>query len=126
VSDDILIELELLWDRRSRLFPAGAVCGCGEARAFLFVAGSRPFRCYGCDRTLHGLDTWEDHHLGGQGSPFEPVPIPANLHRILSDLQAVGWRGCHTSGSEFAVSFDIAALFVMGSFWFQHNKEVIR
>ncbi len=123
--DVVLIELQLLWDVRARLFPEGAVCDCGERRAFLFVARSRPTRCYECDRVAHGLDPCEGHHLGGKPSRYEPVPIPGNLHRILSDLQAVGWRGHHAPGSEFAVRFDIAALRVMGSYWFQQDKEVI-
>lgn len=43
--------------------------------------------CYQCKAVCDGKPPTEDHHVGGKGNhPFK-VPIPANDHRRLNDMQ---------------------------------------
>lgn len=57
-----------------------------------------------------GHSMFEEHHLGGRPSPYAPFDIPANLHRILTDLRDAYWRGRVPPGSAEAVAFDLVAL----------------
>lgn len=120
---DPAITFAIRLDIRRRLFPVDAVCACGEWRSVGFVEGSRPLRCYECDRVRRGFPRWEDHHVGGQGTPLPLVRVPANLHRVLSDLQDVGWRGRASPGSADAVRFDFVALVVMGFAWHEPRRQ---
>jgi hypothetical protein len=43
--------------------------------------------CYECNRQGRGLPTTEDHHIIGRDVDLT-IPIPANLHRAISQRQA--------------------------------------
>jgi len=117
VSADPAIAFAIRLDARRRLFPVGAVCACGEWRSVAFVEGSRPLRCYECDRVRRGLPCWELHHVGGQGTPLPLIRVAANMHRVLSDMQDAQWRDRAAPGSSEAVQFDFVALVMVGLAW---------
>jgi hypothetical protein len=70
-------------ERRREKFPVDAACAhCGESDRRALVLGSEPLRCYSCS----GQRT-ETHHLAGRSNASVTIPLPANEHRLASDLQ---------------------------------------
>jgi hypothetical protein len=103
----IRIEVARCW------FPAGARCLCGEQRPLALVRRPSEVICYECDARRRGLSGLEDHHLGGAVSPFDPIRIRANDHRVLSVIQDVVWRERWNSGSVLAVIADVCAALLL-------------
>ena len=65
--------------------------------------------CFDCDRG----GTGDLHHLGGRPSPLPPIRISVAHHRLLTHLQWASWVGRVPAGHPLAVSFDLAALYVV-------------
>src|SRR4051794_610291 len=60
------------------------VAGCGETHPFALTGSDPDVRCY-----EHALERWtEEQHWFGQHNDPLTSPIPANDHRVLSELQA--------------------------------------
>ena len=76
------------FDRRRRLFPPGAACSCGVSNPLCLVLGSSPLACRKCDARGRGVFSVQLHHLGGRPSRYI-VPVPANVHAVLSFLQDI-------------------------------------
>jgi hypothetical protein len=66
--------------------PSCVICGETETSA---LTGTAPnIICYECRQTEAGKSAIEVHHADGKhNDPRFTIPIPANDHRLLSDLQ---------------------------------------
>lgn len=74
--------------RQRRIHGPNAKCrDCGERDPSLLVAGSHPKRCEGCYRERKGRSTIDDHHPAGHVNSEFSMPVVANMHRKLTDLQ---------------------------------------
>jgi hypothetical protein len=73
--------------RQQRLPPAAACAVCGARDPCVLVAGSVPLLCYACRRAQDGAASVEAHHLAGRRNSDYTLPLPANLHRVLSAQQ---------------------------------------
>jgi hypothetical protein len=72
---------------RSERFPKDAACeNCGERDPRALVPGQ--VLCYGCSGRRRGRVQTEQHHIGGRHNSDVTLAVPANEHRILSDMQA--------------------------------------
>ena len=66
----------------------GAVCThCGESRAELLIARSRPKLCMQCYSVRRGKKRTETQHLAGKANSSLTVEVPTNEHRMLSEAQ---------------------------------------
>ena len=93
-------------DRQLRRFPADARCAdCGERNPLVLCRSRKEVLCYGCRVHRRGGRTRELHHLGGRPSELT-VPVPPNLHRLLTLLQEL-WRGWLEPGSREAILIDL-------------------
>jgi hypothetical protein len=100
-------------DRRLRRFPEGARCAdCGEGNRLVLCRHGRNTVCQSCRLARQGRPLEEKHHLGGRPSQMV-VPLPANLHRLLTILQEP-WRGFLEPGSAQAQLLDLALLRILG------------
>jgi hypothetical protein len=74
--------------RRADSFPTGAKCAsCGYTNPVALVAGSDPLICYHCQALAAGKSGLEADHFAGAANSSLTFPLPANVHRELSDLQ---------------------------------------
>lgn len=74
--------------RRSERFSQDAVCSqCGERSLIVLIPGSQPTMCYRCRTVQEGNSGLEAHHIDGQHNNEDTVLLPANEHRLLSELQ---------------------------------------
>jgi hypothetical protein len=62
-------------------------CSCGEARPVALCRRTDPMICYECKKKARGVNTAEDHHVGGKVNHPATLPMPANDHAFLSELQ---------------------------------------
>jgi hypothetical protein len=101
-------------DRWLRRFPEGSKCAdCGEGNRLVLCRHRERIVCHGCRLVRQGRSPVEEHHLGGvPGSAT--VPLPANLHRLLTVLQQTLWRSWLEPGSNAAQLFDMILLRVLG------------
>lgn len=60
---------------------------CNEADPFVLTGTHPDIVCYQCQAVRDGKKPTEDHHLGGRHNYPFTVPIPANDHRRLNDMQ---------------------------------------
>ena len=61
---------------------------CSEDEVLALSSKGDGFICYACDAGQRGRDETEGHHVAGRAiDPDFVVPIPANEHRVLSELQ---------------------------------------
>jgi hypothetical protein len=101
-------------DRRLRRFPEGAQCAdCGERNRLVLCRHRKLVVCQGCRLLRQGRSPVEAHHLGGRPGAAT-VPLPANLHRLLTVLQETLWRGSLQPGSGAAQLFDLILLRILG------------
>lgn len=71
--------------RREQRFGPNAKCQiCGERDVLALVSAKL---CYACRMEQDGERASERHHVGGRANSVFAVPMPANDHRILGDLQ---------------------------------------
>lgn len=83
--DTRLIREEQQYRRLGTRKPSCNVC---EEREPAALTGTDPnIVCYECLALKKGKSTVEQHHMAGQHNDSFTVPIPANEHRILSDMQ---------------------------------------
>ena len=61
------------------------VCGERDVRVLRKV-GARVL-CANCHKKLQGQRPFEQHHIAGRKNSDATIPLPANLHSILSDAQ---------------------------------------
>lgn len=76
--------------RRAAHFPDDTACSlCGEINQCALVEKTRPILCYACQQktTQNGKSPVENHHIAGQNNSDSTVTLPANDHRLLSDMQ---------------------------------------
>jgi hypothetical protein len=113
VDEQRLSDLLAWLDRRLRRFPAAACCAdCGERNRLVLCRTGKQVVCYECRLQRRGRPPRELHHIGGRPSKLT-LPVPANLHRLLSELQWL-WRGTLEPGSPEAILFDLYLLRVLG------------
>jgi hypothetical protein len=113
VDEQRLADLLAWLDRRQRRFPAGAFCvDCGGRNRLLLCRSGKQVVCYRCRLRRRGRPEEELHHLGGRPGELT-VRVPANLHRLLTELQRL-WRVTHEPGSPEAILFDLYVLRVLG------------
>jgi hypothetical protein len=114
-----LTAFALQWNRRRMRLPYGARCRCGVGNPLVLIPRKRRTICYRCNLKARARSGLEEHHIGGRPSPLHPVPVDANVHRVLSDLQQTTWRRSpHISpGSPGAVVFDLVALMMLLPRW---------
>jgi hypothetical protein len=64
-------------------------CGCADPTPLdcRTRQGKRVLLCYECAQVRDGKRTVEDHHLLGKANDKTKIPVPGNVHRVLSDLQ---------------------------------------
>lgn len=75
-------------ERKRQNLGDNATCAkCGEADARCLTKKGKSVACYACQNARDGRATVERHHLAGQRNLTDTVAIPANDHRVLSDLQ---------------------------------------
>lgn len=60
---------------------------CGESRPETLVARSRPKLCQQCYQGKRGMKTTHTHHVAGKANSSRTVEVPANKHRVLSEMQ---------------------------------------
>lgn len=71
--------------RKERRFGPDARCAlCGESD---LVALVRRDLCYACQAHQAGKPDVEQHHVAGRHNSDVTVPLPANEHRMASDMQ---------------------------------------
>ncbi|MGH7239427.1 MAG: hypothetical protein ACREHG_05085 [Candidatus Saccharimonadales bacterium] len=80
-------ELAALRRREQRTALEGARCACGETDRRALMIESEPLTCYQCAAKRDGKSGVERHHVAGRHNSPVTIAIPANDHRILSDLQ---------------------------------------
>lgn len=74
--------------RQARRLGAPEPCqGCGEVDPRCLTRRENGIRCYACQRVAARASAFEKHHLAGQHNLAETALVPANDHRILSDMQ---------------------------------------
>lgn len=73
--------------RRRRALPPDARCACGEADPRCLVSTETETSCYACRTRTTDCGSLEQHHPAGRHNLAVTVPVPANEHRLLSDLQ---------------------------------------
>lgn len=109
--DARLIDLICRRERRASLLPPDAACStCGDADPFFLILSRRPILCATCAARARGRSGFEWHHLGGRPSPFPPVLVTINEHRLLTLAQEVSWRGVVEPGTGLAVFADVVWL----------------
>jgi hypothetical protein len=112
------ILLAAAWNRRRMTFPYDAACrSCRVANPLVLVERARGELCYRCDSEDRGLSGLEGQHLGGRPSPFAPVTIDGNPHRILTYMQEAWRRAKIAPGSPAATLFDLLALLLVLATW---------
>ena len=119
---EILLPAVLIWNRARMRLPLGASCERCAAWNPLVLIESQPSLCYRCELKARGLSGHEDHHIGGRPSPFPPVPIDANLHRILSVFQEVWRQRSVPPGHPVAAFLDFVFLVVALAGWDTNEK----
>jgi hypothetical protein len=88
----------------------GAECeGCGETHPLALASVKDRVVCRECHSVRRGLSPIQAHHLGGRAPNTRTILIGANLHAILTVLQASFWIGTHEPGSPYAIGFDLGA-----------------
>jgi hypothetical protein len=113
MDEQHLADLVASIDRRQRRFPPDAACAdCGERNRLLLCREGKAVVCYGCRLVRQGREPVERHHVGGRPSTLL-MPLPANLHRLLTVLQEL-WRGVLEPGSTEAQLVDLFLLRVLG------------
>jgi hypothetical protein len=113
MDEQQLADLVARLDRRLRRFPASAHCvDCGERNRLLLSRAGKQVVCYGCRQKRRGRPPREAHHLGGRPGDLT-ASVPANLHRLLTELQELR-RGSVEPGSNQAILFDLYLLRVLG------------
>ena len=102
--------LVAIWDQRWRNLPDNASCLlCGYSHPFTLIGGTRTAFCQACLQEIWGKTRIQKHHLGRKSTPLSPIPVDANRHLLLSDMQRV-WRAAgFKPGSPFAIGFDLGA-----------------
>lgn len=60
---------------------------CPETDPVVLTGAAPNIVCYQCQAVQAGKPPTEEHHLGGQHNHPFIVPIPANDHRRLNDMQ---------------------------------------
>lgn len=60
---------------------------CPETDPIVLTGKHPQIICYRCMAIRDGKKATEDHHIGGQHNDPFTVPIPANDHRRLNDMQ---------------------------------------
>jgi hypothetical protein len=109
-----MVDLVCRTDHRRRSLPEGAACSvCGINWPLVLFLRRSTIWCYQCQAVSRGRARIELHHVGGQGSELI-VPIPLNVHIVLTHLQWATWRGLHAPGSPEAVAADAAMLVMVG------------
>jgi hypothetical protein len=95
----------------------GKVCAkCGEANPILIVKDSLCANCASRHRE-------EKHHLLGDGFRIDKydrklvIPIPPNLHRLLSDLQANHPLPLEQTADTFAEGKLLELVLALADFW---------
>lgn len=73
--------------RRQRQLGPDAACACGARDPRCLTRRDSEIVCAECLARRDGRPTDEQHHVAGRPNSDLVVPIPANEHRILSDLQ---------------------------------------
>ncbi len=74
--------------KRVRITGPDARCGqCGWRDPTALLRTDETVLCYECRSTETGRATVEDHHILGKDNDPATVPVPGNLHRLLSDAQ---------------------------------------
>jgi len=74
--------------RRKSRTPTDARCAdCGVTNPLLLHCEGETWRCYECAKIRRGQRPDEAHHILGKDVHPKTVDIPANLHRIISDVQ---------------------------------------
>ena len=113
MDEERLSDLVARLDRQLRRFPADARCAdCAECNRLLLCRSGKAVVCYRCRVRRRGRSARELHHLGGRPSELT-VPVPPNLHRLLTALQEL-WRGRLEPGSNEAILIDLYILRVLG------------
>lgn len=118
--DGLRLGIALAHNRRAMRLPFRARCKrCHETNVFALVMPKPGGRilCYRCQSLSLGRSGIEWHHLGRRPSPLRPVPIDANLHRVLSMLQLPWVRAGISRGSELAVFWDLLMLALLLPGW---------
>ena len=71
-----------------RLGTRDARCGsCGVDEPIVLIQTADGVACYECLAGAGGRAQMERHHIAGQHNSSVTVEIPANQHRVLSELQ---------------------------------------
>lgn len=119
VQDDLdePTRFALMLNKQKMRLPYDPSCvDCGETRVWALrpplVWEDGTVRCWQCHELFLGRRPWQWHHLGGDDTPLPPVPIPQNLHYLLSRIQDATWQKKAPSGSPAAITIDIAACYV--------------
>lgn len=73
--------------QRQRLGDNASCAHCGEKDPVCLTKKGETIVCYECQKADAGKATVEKHHVAGQHNLPDTVPIPANDHRVLSDMQ---------------------------------------
>ncbi len=60
---------------------------CGETNPAALTGTAPRIICYLCQALAAGRPPTEEHHPAGRNNSPVTVPIPANDHRVLSDMQ---------------------------------------
>jgi hypothetical protein len=77
--------------QRQRRFGPEARCSlCGESDPIALVGRDL---CYGCQAHQAGRPDVELHHVAGRHNSDVTVPLPANEHRLASDMQQAWPQG---------------------------------
>lgn len=73
--------------RRASLGPNPRCRRCGEDRIMLLHRHGASVLCYTCISWACGRSGYEQHHIFGRHNDPSTMPVPANLHRLLSERQ---------------------------------------
>jgi hypothetical protein len=64
---------------------------CGESDPRCLTTRDDETSCYACLARRNGRPTIERHHVAGRHNLDATVPMPANDHRIVTDMQRTSW-----------------------------------
>ena len=70
-----------------RLGSRNPACGCGEREPGALTGYHPDIVCYACLLLVQGKLPVEGHHLAGRANSPTKATLPANDHRLLSELQ---------------------------------------
>lgn len=73
--------------QRQRLGDHASCAKCGATNQICLTKKGETVVCYECHKADAGKATVERHHVAGRHNLPDTVPIPANDHRVLSDMQ---------------------------------------